>query len=305
MKKVAILGAAGFIGLALTRRLKAEGYHVTGVDRYWRQKEAGVNCIVGDVFDSALLQEVLAEQDTVIHLVSTTVPASSNKSPVFDCETNIIGTLRILDAMVKYHVPRIVFASSGGTVYGIPESLPIAENAPNFPISAYGIGKLAIEKYLYLYASLHGLRACALRLSNPYGPGQDAEKGQGVCAAFLHRILHGEPIDIWGDGSVVRDFIYIDDAVDAFIAAMSHDAPFDVFNIGAGTGKSLRDILQEIEKQLALHAQVQYHPNRDCDVPAIILDIEKAQQHLHWQPKHPFEAGIRKTIEQLQLQAAQ
>jgi len=304
MKKALVLGGAGFIGAALVQKLNELGFDVTAVDRYWVMKPAGVKCVTGDVFDTSCLNDVMPNQDVVFHLVSTTVPASSNKSPVFDCETNVIGALKILDAMVKNNVEKIVFSSSGGTVYGIPDFIPIAEDSPNFPISAYGIGKLAIEKYLNLYSYLHGIHAVALRLSNPYGPGQIPEKGQGAIATFVKRALLDETIEIWGDGSVVRDFIYIDDVVDAFIASEQASEPFTLLNIALGQGRSLLEILAVIEEELGNKVAVSFQPSRACDVPEVVLDIQKARSALGWQPKHSFEEGMKKLITHMKSQLA-
>jgi len=302
MKKALVLGGAGFIGAALVQKLNELGFDVTAVDRYWVMKPAGVKCVTGDVFDTSCLNDVMPNQDVVFHLVSTTVPASSNKSPVFDCETNVVGALRVLDAMVENNVGRIVFSSSGGTVYGIPDAIPITEGSPNFPISAYGIGKLAIERYLNLYSYLYGMHTVVLRLSNPYGPGQVPEKGQGVIATFIKRALHSETIEIWGDGSVIRDFIYIDDVVDALIASEQTSKPFTLLNIGLGKGKSLLEVLAVIERELGDKVAVSFQPSRACDVPEVVLDIQKAKSVLGWQPKHSFEEGMKKLVAHMKSQ---
>lgn len=300
--KVLVLGGASFIGSALIERLIKLGYSITAIDRYWPRKDPNVACIVGDVFDPALLDETMPGHDVVIHLVSTTVPATSNKSPIFDCETNVIGTLRILDAMVENGLGNIIFASSGGTAYGIPDVQPINELSANFPISAYGIGKVTIEKYLYLYSYLYGLHATSLRISNPFGPGQDPEKGQGVIAAFTYRAIRNLPIEIWGDGSVVRDFIYIDDVVDAFVASIESNKLFTILNIGLEKGYSLLDVLDLLQVKLGHNIPVEFRPSRNCDVPSIILDTQKAQSEIGWTPQHSFEQGLEKLITHIKLQ---
>ena len=299
MKKALVLGGAGFIGTALVKRLYEIGFDVTAMDRYWSVKPDGVECLTGDIFDTACLNDVMPNQNIVFHLVSTTVPASSNKSPIFDCETNVVGALKVLDAMVENNVGKIVFSSSGGTVYGIPDSIPITEDAPNFPISAYGIGKLAIEKYLNLYSYLYGMHAVALRISNPYGPGQAPEKGQGVIATFVKRALLGETIEIYGDGSVVRDFIYIDDVIDALIASEQIRKPFSLVNIGLGQGISLLEVLVSIEKVLGNKVTATFRPSRVCDVPEVVLDVQKARSVLGWRPKHSFEEGLKMLVEHM------
>ena len=296
MKKVLILGGAGFIGGALINQLKKNSVEITAVDRAWNDEPNGVNCIVGDVFDKDCLNQVMAKQDVVYHLVSTTLPASSNKSPLHDCESNVAGTLRILDAMVENDIRKIVFLSSGGTVYGITSTSPINESFPTFPISAYGIGKLAIEKYLYLYSRLHGISAPVIRLSNPFGPGQAPDRGQGVIATFVKRALQKEPIEIWGDGSVIRDFVYIDDVIASLILSANSSEAFSLFNVGMGEGRSILDILDAIEKEVGCELTVIFKKARLCDVPEVVLDISKINAELNWYPRTSFEEGIKKTI---------
>ena len=292
MKKVLVLGASGFLGKSLITKLKELGNKVTALDRNWPKTLEGVHCVVGDFCDEECLKEVMKGQHIVFHLVSTTVPATSNDNPIFDCESNILGSLKVLEAMKENGVAKIVFASSGGTVYGIPQNTPTIENVDGYPISAYGIGKIAIEKYLYLYSHLHGINAIALRLSNPYGPGQDPEKGQGVIATFIKRALHGETIEIWGDGSVIRDFVYIDDVVNAFVLAMEASSKFEVLNIGSGEGKSLLEILSVIESELKLGLNVEFKNTRSCDVPRIELDVSKSSEVLGWVPRCSLGQGV-------------
>lgn len=303
MNKALVLGGGGFIGTALILRLSALGVDVTAVDRCWSPSKppSGVHYVTGDVFDRSCLDDVMPNQDMVFHLVSTTIPDSSNKSPLFDCETNTIGALRILDAMIENGVGRIVFSSSGGTVYGIPQSLPIQESAPTFPISAYGVSKLSVEKYLYLYSYLHGIKATILRLSNPFGPGQVPEKGQGAIATFAIRALHGEAIDIWGDGSIVRDYIYIDDVIEAFIAAEKIDKRFAILNIGSGQGKSLLEVIATIERELGKKISVNYKSSRPCDVPKVVLNIRYAASEMGWKPACAFEEGVKRVIAHMRL----
>jgi len=297
-----VFGAAGFIGRALVKQLLDEGYKVTAIDRCWIDGISGADCIGGDVFDPTFLRSVINDNDVVYHLVSTTIPSTSNKDPVYDCESNIMGTLHMLDTMVECGVRKVVFASSGGTVYGVPKVVPILESAETYPICAYGISKLAIERYLHLYSNLYGIQAVVLRISNPFGPGQLPEKGLGAIATFAKRALHGETIEIWGDGSVIRDFIYIDDVVDALIASEQTSEPFTLLNIGSGQGKSLLEVLAVIERELGDKIAVSFQPSRACDVPEVVLDIQKAKSVLGWQPKHSFEEGMKKLIAHMKSQ---
>ena len=180
----------------------------------------------------------------------------------------------------------MVYVSSGGTIYGIPEHVPTPESAATSPITAYGVTKLAVEKYLHLYHHLYGLEYRVLRVANPFGPYQTAVKNQGVIAAFMRQALRGEPIDVWGDGSVVRDYIYIDDVISAMLAAATHEGPSRVFNVGRGEGRSLAEIVEAIEAVSGLVIPARYGAARPIDVPRSILDITLARQELGWQPQH-------------------
>src|SRR4029434_4711286 len=180
--------------------------------------------------------QAVAGCEVVFHMISTTIPKSSNDNPAYDVESNLVGTLRMLEAARKAGVRKVVFASSGGTVYGIPKVVPINESHPTDPICSYGISKLAVEKYLHLYHALHGLDYCILRIGNPYGEGQRPTAAQGAVGVFLYKALHGGVIEIWGDGTVTRDYIYIGDVIQAFLKAMTYSGEHRLFNIGAGEG---------------------------------------------------------------------
>ena len=291
-----VLGGAGFIGRPLIQGLLSRGDSVTSVSKSWHTGIPGARCVAGDVFDAGLLAEVLPGQDCVYHLVSATLPASSNQSPVFDCQSNILGTLNILEAMVRSDVKHIVFASSGGSVYGISETLPLSETDFCAPISAYGVSKLAIEKYLNLYSYLYRIKATVLRISNPFGMGQALHKKQGAISSFVQCILSDQEIAVWGDGSVIRDYIYIDDVIQAFLACERVQARYSVINIGAGQGYSLTEVINMIEACTGRSAAVEYKPSRNCDVPAVVLDISKAEKVLDWAPRYSVRQGIEKFI---------
>nr|WP_323690107.1 NAD-dependent epimerase/dehydratase family protein [Rhizobium sp. AN95] len=194
---------------------------------------------------------------------------------------------------MKSGVKRIVFISSGGTVYGVPKTIPISEEHSTYPTSSYGITKLAIEKYLDLYRSLHGLEYVTLRLANPYGVGQRLDAQQGAIAVFLARALRGEEISIWGDGSVIRDYIYVDDAIDAMVRSVDVNIQGGcVVNIGAGVGYSINEILSAIEKVTGRRTNKKYVEGRTYDVPANVLDISAAARLLGWTPKISLEEGL-------------
>ncbi|HEY6838529.1 MAG TPA: NAD-dependent epimerase/dehydratase family protein [Geobacteraceae bacterium] len=295
-----ILGGNGFIGSHLVDRLLAEGHGVRVFDKYeehYRKPLAGVDYRFGDFGNRGLLAEALEGIDTVFHLISTSLPKTSNDDPAFDVQSNVVETLFLLEQCVAKKVGKVVFTSSGGTVYGRPVQLPISEESPTDPECSYGITKLTIEKYLALYQHLHGLDYTVVRLSNPYGSRQNPTGIQGAIAVFLGRAARGEAIEIWGDGEVVRDYVYIDDMIDGLYRAATTASPFRVFNIGSGRGYSLNEIVAAIRAVTGLELEVVYKPGRPFDVPAIYLDIARARRELNWTPSVSLADGIARTWE--------
>ena len=228
--------------------------------------------------------------DIVYHLISTTIPSTSNENPIWDVESNLVGTLGLLEKMKAAGVSKIVFTSSGGTVYGNPEMVPVREDAPLRPISSYGVVKIAIEQYLRIQSSLHGVDATVLRLANPYGAGETRIGVHGVIPTMFAKILAKQKIEIWGDGSVVRDYIYIDDAVEALVQAATWDG-FRLYNVGSGVGHSLTDILNVVKKTADMDANVVFNPARSFDVNEIYLDIARIKSETNWSPTIGLEKG--------------
>jgi UDP-glucose 4-epimerase len=300
--KCVLLGGAGFLGSHLAERLLGAGHEVRVFDRddpAWASAARGhprAEWMRGDFFDTADLGRAISGCDAAFHLVCTTLPQSSNEDPASDVAENVIGTLRFLEAWRRAGGGRIVFASSGGTVYGVPRTVPIAEGHPTNPITSYGITKLAVEKYLELYRVLHGLDYCVLRLANPFGERQRVASGQGAVTAFLHRAHRGEPIEIWGDGSVVRDYFYAGDAADALARALEYRGASRVINIGSGVGRDLNQVVAAIESVIGRPVVRRHSPGRRFDVPASVLDITLARRELGWRPATPFEDGLRRTL---------
>lgn len=302
-KRCLVLGGRGFIGSHLVDALLAQGHFVRCFDRPHvaslgdaHLSNPKFESYEGDMVSEADVTEALVGCDVCFHLVSTTLPKSSNADPVFDVESNVLGTVRLLTHAVKSGLRKVVFVSSGGTVYGVPTQLPIAETHPTDPVCSYGISKLAIEKYLGLFKHLHGLDYTVLRLANPYGERQRTHASQGAVAVFLGKVLRGDPVDIWGDGSVVRDYIHIADVVDALLVARERTTKEHVFNIGAGRGHSLNEVLDAIERVTGCVADRRYSPGRAFDVPASVLSIERARQMLGWVPRVDFEQGLGRFV---------
>jgi UDP-glucose 4-epimerase len=249
------------------------------------------------LLSSTDVNEALEGMDTVFHLVSTTLPKGSNDDPIYDVRTNLVGTLQILTLMAQRKTPKIIFISSGGTVYGPPEYLPIDERHPTNPQVSYGISKLAIEKYLLLFRQLHGIKPVILRLANPYGERQRVATAQGAVAVFMHRALGRQCVEIWGDGSVTRDYLYIEDVANALLAAAKYQGAHTMFNIGSGQGLSLNALLALMETTLGRAIERRYLPARPFDVPVNVLSAELARQELNWAPTTPIELGLARTAE--------
>lgn len=301
--RCAILGGAGFLGRHVGRSMAAEGVEVWSVDRAlslpgsapWLAGEVQADC-----FDLASWWDAVGGADTIVHLASSTVPATASEDPVQDVQTNLVGTLRLLQALRQQRArPRLLFASSGGAVYGRPQSVPLREDHPTMPMGAYGATKLAIEHHLRIEETQNGLPCRILRLSNPYGEWQQPHGVQGVIAVFAHRALHGQPIDVWGDGSVVRDFVYAADVGRAFMAAACHEGAARIFNIGGGAGHSVNDIILSLERLLGRSVERRVFPARPFDPPVNVLDIQRAREELHWAPQMTFEEGVAMSVQWL------
>jgi UDP-glucose 4-epimerase len=297
--RCAVLGAGGFIGSNLCQALVRQGATVRAFGRRQAFPEAlhGCDWILGDFTDPTSVAAAVSGCDVVFHLVNATTPASANVDKLADLNANVASTLRLLEACRESGVSRVIFVSSGGTVYGIPDLVPTPETARTNPITAYGISKLAVEKYLGLYEYLYGLQYRVLRVANPFGPFQTALKNQGVIAAFLRGALAGKPIEIWGDGSIIRDYIYVGDVAEALMLAVSHEGAGRIFNIGSGEGRSLNDIVASIDRLLDEKIPVEHRPGRPVDVPVSILDTSFAASDLGWRPHTAFESGLLNTIE--------
>lgn len=300
-ERVVIFGGAGFIGSHLTEELLDHGWPVRVFDKSrgdWRNLAAvrtQVERIEGDFVNRVDVRKALHGCGTVIHLVSATLPSSSNENPAYDIEANVIASLNLLEEVRKAGVGRVLFISSGGTVYGPAVCLPIDEDHPTEPACSYGIGKLVIEKYLALYQRLHGLSSAVLRFSNPYGERQNPAAAQGAVAVFLGRVQRGEPIDLWGDGSAVRDYLYIQDGVRAFRLVMENPEASGVYNVGRGEGTSLLELIEAIRRVTGMPVQVNHLSGRPLDVPANVLDSGRLARAVGWSANTDLDAGLART----------
>src|ERR1700682_1349066 len=306
-----LLGGGGFLGLNLSNALSAQGHRVKIFDRLatiLRLQRRGFDHFEwaeGDFSNERDVSEAMQNCEIVFHLVSTTLPKSSNQNPAYDIESNVISTIHMLEAARQKKIKMVLFPSCGGTVYGVSTEIPIKESHPTEPTCSYGIGKLVIEKYLRLYFELYGLEYRILRIANLYGEEQRATGSQGAVAVFLSRALNGHAIEIWGDGSVVRDFLHVADVSEAFIKAMNYQGENRLFNIGAGMAHSINELLTEIETLIGRPVIRNYLPTRGFDVPINVLDISRAKDILGFQPKISLREGLTRTLNWLQANGIQ
>lgn len=292
-----VTGGNGFIGSGLVDRLRAAGHHVRVLDQSVPRADVdwhGVDYVTGSLTDVAKLPALLDGVDLVFHLASSTVPSTSNLDPAADVQSNLIGALNLCRAMIEAGKRRLIFFSSGGTVYGNPRQLPVPETHALHPISSYGVVKVAIENYLLMYEQLGDLDPLILRPSNPYGPRQSSAGLQGVIAAFLGKARNGEEVRIWGDGKIVRDYLHIDDLLTFAITAGTGRLTGAV-NVGSGTGHTLNQILDVVREVTDARLPVEYAPARKYDVAEIVLDITRAITEFGWHPEVDLASGIRAT----------
>ena len=287
-----VTGGAGFIGSALVDRLLAEGHAVDVVDdlssgsltNLTDARRAGSKLTFSrlDVRDPALVTLMARNRpEVVFHLAAQADVRVSVAQPGFDAEVNILGTLQVLEAAREAGTRKVVFAASGGTLYGEPESLPVRESHPQRPLSPYGVSKKAATDYLAAYRELHGIEYTALALANVYGPRQDPHGEAGVVAIFAGKLLAGEACTIFGDGRQTRDFVYVDDVVDAFARAATRGSGL-LMNIGTGVETSVNDLYSAMARAAGTDREPAYAAPRTGELARSALDPGRAAIHLGW-----------------------
>lgn len=303
--KILLLGAAGFIGTNLTIELaKNAENEITLVDRCKDFFNPVINKNLKNIriIESGLtvdtdFDSILKNQEVVYHLVSTTVPTTSNQHISQELVSNVVFSANLFEACIRCGVKKVVFISSGGTVYGKEVDCPLKEKTATYPISSYGVQKVTIEKLLYLYRYMYGLDYRIIRLANPYGPYQRPNGVLGAVTTFTYKALKGDEITVYGDGSVVRDFIYIDDAIRAIMKIVNGENKHRTFNLGCGYGTSIKQVLTTIEKALEIKLKVSYIEGRKVDVPINYLDISRYEKYYGALNPISLEEGIRKTAD--------
>lgn len=301
MSKVLIMGATGFIGRNLLMHLyKDPDCEITCFSRHAAtlQEQFSRAKVVEGVYNASLdFDSITKDQDCAYQLISTTYPATSNKNIQKEISDNIVAAVNFLEACVKNKVKKVVFISSGGTVYGKTFTVPIKEDTVTNPINSYGIQKLTIEKLLYLYNYMYNLDYRIIRLANPYGPYQRVHSGLGVISIFINKAINNEPIRVFGDGNIIRDYIYIDDVISGIINIANYNGSEHIFNLGSGKGLSINEIVDEIEYVLNHTLIVEHVPGRKVDVPVNILDMSRYNNEIGKISYTPLELGIKKTID--------
>lgn len=289
---VFVLGGTGFIGRHIVLGLLKNKHKVSvGCRNIPENIFQGVTYYHVDLLTGKGLDEALVGVDVVVHCASATVPASSAADPVFDIEANLIGTLKLLSVMKSRGIKRIIYLSSGGTVYGEPRVHPVPETHSLNPISTYGIVKTAVESYLHIASREWGLNRVVFRPSNPYGEGQISKSGQGLIAAVIDCAIKKQPVKVFGDGSMVRDYIYVKDLADLIVKSVSMKVT-GIFNAGSGIGFTVNNVIDTVESVTGTRIERNFIDKRAFDVNKIVLDIDKTCNTFSWSPVTDLSCGI-------------
>lgn len=293
-----VIGGAGFIGAQVTRLLAASGREVIVIGRTEignRSLPVNVRYEHGDYSDRARLRELLRGAREVVDLAYATAPQTSFADPIFDVMSNLPPSVALLQEALAAEVRKVLLVSSGGTVYGVARTLPIAESHPTDPISPYGITKLAIEKYGLMFKALFDLPVIVVRPGNAYGEGQRRLSGQGFIATAMQRVVQGEEVEIYGPSGTIRDYVHVEDIASGIVAALNRGLAGQIYNVGTGIGRSNVDVLDVLEPLAAAHGyrlRRKFLPARAFDVPANYLDSSRLHAASGWNPLVPFDEGI-------------
>ena len=303
--RIAVTGGAGYIGSTLMRRLTEEGYTAISIDNLTRGDygplrglEGSMELLVGDIRDLNLLMEVFQDVDAIIHLAAIPGLKACDENPEEAISVNIYGTNQVLRAAVEAGVKRIIFASSAA-VYGAPRYLPVDEEHPLKPLNLYGVTKMAGERLVEAYHENHGLEAVILRFGNVYGVGLYT-RWDTVIPKFVRQGLRGEPLTIYGDGHSSRDFVHVEDIVEATILALRHGGGFETYNIGGEpmeVGEVAEIVCEEVEAATGRRVEVTHLPPRIGETKRIEYDITRIREHLNYKPRWSVRRGVRQLID--------
>ena len=299
-----VIGGAGYIGAQLVPQLITTGRRVTvlgrsAIPRY--ELPAGAAYMSGDFAQHELINRLLDTHQEVVHLAYATVPNTSFENPLADLLQNLPPTVQLFSEAADRGV-KLVLVSSGGTVYGEAIELPIRETHLTKPISPYGVTKLTLENYAYLYAATHDLKFVCVRPANAYGIGQQPFVGQGFIATAMASAMRGMPIKIFGKRGTIRDYLYVSDIASGIVSALEFGYLSESYNLGSGIGLNnleVIEIFKPLMREISCEVRVEYQPERAFDVKANVLDSTKLHKHTGWEPQIKFEDGLRRTCEWL------
>jgi UDP-glucose 4-epimerase len=298
-----VVGANGFIGSHLVDALDAAGHEVTAFDRFSSQRPTfssrRAKALVGEFLSRADLEAAVQGQDYVFHFLSTTTPATAEADPTLDIRTNVAQTVELLEACVAAGVRHVYFASTGGAIYGPQDKAEYAETDRALPISPYAIGKLTIEHYLSYFHAKHGLRSTVLRVSNPYGTRQRPNRKQGLIPIALRQIALGEPVVRFGDGSMVRDYVYVEDLVRMIVPFVGRETEFDLYNLGSGEGYSVTEVLESLRRVTDIEFAVDVRPVPATFVDRVVLNTDRYRREFDGVDLTPLDDGVRLTYEEI------
>lgn len=294
---ILIIGGTGFIGSALVKRLQLQNTKSIHVLARHAERSTLANVFShrGSIDDTDLVRKILPHCSTIIHAASTTTPGVSAKQPSLEATQNILPTLRFLELLSEFPARQLLYISSGGTFYGHPQTNPVTEIATFSPQSYYGAGKVAVEAFLKAYQYQTGSSVISLRPSNVYGYGQPFRQGFGLIRTMFEHALNRTALEIWGNGEIIRDFIYIDDVVDVCIALIYKENISGSYNVGYGEGYSINSVLQQLEMVCKTTVSKKFLPARQIDVQSIVLNNKSLRQLLQWKPKIELEQGLQLT----------
>lgn len=301
MAKVLVTGGAGFIGSHVVDRLVGQGHSVSVVDNLSTGFRQNVNpkarFYEEDIRDNQKMAGIFAKEapDHVNHHAAQMDVRKSLEDPFFDAENNILGSINLIGLSVKHKVKKFIYISTGGAAYGEPTYLPVDEDHPINPMCQYGISKHTVEHYLHLYQTMHGLKSITLRYPNVYGPRQNPNGEAGVVAIFIGKMMKGESPTIFGDGEQLRDYVYIDDIVDANLAAMN-SVYTGIYNLGSEVGTSVNQLYEKLRKLVGFNGKQQFAPARTGEISKTYLRATKARVDLGWSARVSLEDGLKRTV---------